>query len=300
MSRTRLRGIELAGTRVAVEVPSGLDWAWQGDRYEPFVRSPEGAEVYVGVRVGAAPELPSGAFVYQSATHRFEIAERGDDWLIAVHGPAGLERTAIFDDAFREGEVVLSPRAAEEGISPLAHPLDELMVLHRVTRAGGLVLRASMVLRDDRALVFLGAAQPADPGRRSFRKQAPQRLGGERVVLLPRLGFEGVRAIGCPWTRDPELARPFSARVDAVHSIQTAHAVFADRLDRDSALGELLDHAFAPIHDPRCAEVLFDAAAGLVDELPLLRLGLPEEKRVIPFTWGRSDAAVAFAPPFVG
>lgn len=299
MSRTRLRGIELAGSRVAIEVPAGLDWRWPGERYESFASSAEGAQVYVGVRVGSAPSVARRGFVYESQSHRFEVAERGDDWIVSIHGGDGLERTAVFNDAFSEGEVVLSPAAASLGVAPLAHPLDELLVLHRVVRAGGLVLRGSLVLNDERALAFLGTGAPAggESAPHYWRKADTQRIAGERLVVLPSL--EAVRTVGCPWIGIDGGARPFNARLDAVHSIRPSRAVFADRLDRDDAVGELLDHAVVPIHDPRCAERVFEAAAGLVDRVSLVRLGLPEEKRVIPFTWGRNDTALAFAPPFI-
>ena len=53
-----------------------------------------------------------------------------------------------------------------------------------------------------------------------------------------------------------------------------------------------MTHAVAPIHDPLCAARSFDAAAGLIERVPVVRLGLPEERRVVPITWGRSDAAL--------
>ncbi len=301
MTRTRLRGIELGGSRVAIEVTGSVDWSWTGSLYEPFVCAPEGADVYVGVRVGTAPEVPRDAFVYESQSHRFEVAERGEDWIVAVHGPDGLERTALFNDAFSEGEVILSPAAAARGVAPLDHPLDELLVLHRTVRAGGLVLRGSLVLREGRGLLFLGGRSPQDlepgPSRPSWRQPGAQQLGGQRFVLLPT--FAGVRAVGSPWTEGSGPYGRFSARLDALHSIQPARAVFADRLDRDASVAELMQHAVAPIHDPLCADRCFDAAVGIADQIPVVRLGLPEEKRVVPFTWGRSDTALAFAPPFI-
>jgi hypothetical protein len=295
MSRTRLRGVELAGTRIAVEVPTSIEGSWPAMRHEAFECSPEGADVYVAARVGKPLDVPLEAFVYESESHRFEIAERGEDWIVAVYGANGLERTALFDDAFSEGEVVVSDAAASDGVNPLEHPLDELLLLHRIVRAGGLVLRGSVVLRDDRALLFLGGARP--PGAPTPGRDRVTRLAGQRVVVLPAV--DDVRAVGSPWTGAIELPATFSARLDALHSIRAARAVFADRLDSDGALEEVLAHALAPIHDPYCADRCFEAAAGIIERVPVLRLGLPEEKRVVPFTWGRSDTALAFAPPFV-
>jgi hypothetical protein len=305
MARTRLRGIELAGSRIAIEVPSHLDWMWPDERYSAFTGSPEGAAVHVGVRVGEPAEVPPAGFVYESSTHRFEVAERGDGWVVAIHSCQGLERVAVFDDDFKQGEVTILPDAAARGVAPLAHPLDELIALHRVARKGGLIVRGSAVIRDDRALVFLGSSTPPsgsgggsrDTEATGWRRAGSQQLRGDRIVLIPEV--DGVRVLGSPWHSDEALSRPFNARLDALHVIQPARAVFADRLDLDDSISELLVHAFAPIHDDRCAERLFDAAADAVSHVPVLRLGLPEEKRVVPFTWGTSEASLAFAPPFV-
>ena len=287
--------MELAGTRIAVEVPANVEANWPGMRHEPFVCAPEGADVYVGVRTGTPPEAPRDAFVYQSGSHRFEVAERGEDWIVAVHGPGGLERTALFNDSFSEGEVILSECAAADGVTPLDHPLDELLLLHRTVRAGGLVLRGSVVLREDRALLFLGGTRA--PVAEPQPDRAVARLAGPRVVVLPTI--DGVRAVGSPWTRGVELPAVFSARLDALHSIRPSRAVFADRLERDAAVEEVLTHALAPIHDPLCADRCFEAAAGIIDRVPVVRLGMPDEKRVVPFTWGRNYTALAFVPPFV-
>ena len=309
MARTRLRGIQLAGSRIAVEVPSHLDWNWPHERYAAFTGSPEGAAVHVGVRVGKPSQAPPAGFVYESPTHRFEVAERADGWVVSIHSRQGLERVAVFDNDFTQGEVTLLPEAAARGVAPLAHPLDELVALHRIVRRGGLVVRGSAVIRDDRALVFLGSATPpseesgvssdtrSEAELNGWRRPGSQQLQGDRIVLLPEV--DGVRVVGSPWHHNEELSRPFNVRLDALHVIQPSRAVFADRLDRDDSVSELLSHSFAPIHDERCAERLFDAAADTVGHVPVLRLGLPEEKRVVPFTWGRSDAALAFAPPFI-
>lgn len=95
---------------------------------------------------------------------------------------------------------------------------------------------------------------------------------------------------GSPWHNREDLSRRFNARLDALHVIRSSRAVFADRLDPDDSVGELLRHAFAPIHDVRWAERLFDAAAWTVSHVPVLRPGLPEGRRLV------SSAGVAARP----
>ena len=195
---------------------------------------------------------------------------------------------------------MLTPAALERGIQPLAHPLDELLVLHRTVRAGGLVLQGSVVRRGDRALVFLGGQRPAGgspESRTSWRPVRSRHLRGQRIVVRPSI--EGIRVLALPTCSPDPLPAGRSARLDAIHAIRPSRAVFADRLGPDDAICELLESTFAPIHDPLCADRSFGAAADIIDRVPVVRLGLPDQEQVVPFTWGRAGAALAFAPPFV-
>jgi len=298
MARTRLRGIELGGSRVAIEVPASVEWNWPEARYEPFVCAPEEAQVYVGVRVGAAPAVPPDGVVYQSASHRFEVAERGDDWLVAVWGPDGLERTALFDAGFCEGEVILSPQAAASGIAPLEHPLAELLVLHRTVRAGGLVLRSSLVAEANRGLLFLGGTSPSAAEPQGLQSPSvTEALESRQLVVLQTP--EGVRAVGTPWTQCAGLSGRFTVHLNGIHSIRPARAVFADRLDRDDAVTELMEQAVAPIHDPLCAGRCFDAAAAIIERVPVVRLGLPQGERAPLAVGSACETELAFSPPFI-
>ena len=76
--------------------------------------------------------------------------------------------------------------------------------------------------------------------------------------------------------------------------------MYAERLANESAAGELLQHVYAPVHDPECTERLMEAASGVARLVPVMKLVLPEEDRVVPFTWGQRQAALAFSAPAIG
>ena len=218
--------------------------------------------------------------------------------MFAVHGESGFDRVARFDSRLEHGEVVVTPELAARGEHPLAHPLDELLVLHRIVREGGMILRGSAVVRDGRALVFIGReAGPEGPGQTGQHPGAEALpLLGSRVVLRRR-GDE-VRVFGAPWQASSVL-RLAGARLDAVHVIEEVPAVRASRLTPREACSELLARCFAPLHDPLFADQLCESAHGIAECIQVIRLGMPNEGRVVPFTWGRREAALAFSPPFL-
>ena len=304
MGRTRLRGFELGGVRLVVEVPPGFAWDWPERWPRELACPPHDPEVYVGVRVGATSSPHCDSIAYSSEGVSFEIGRAGQDWVVAVHGREPFERVAHFDDSFREGEVVISPRVLSLGASgpehPLQDPLADLIVMHRVVRTGGLVLQGSALVRNGSALVFLGAgAPPVDPpSPRPGAKLASQLLARDQVVL--RREGHGIRVYGTPWRTGAGVGAPISAPLEALYVMKSSHTrISARQLESEGALSELLSHAFAPVHDSGIAERQLETARGVVERIPLLTLDSPRpaQERVVSFAWGQRQAALGFAPP---
>jgi hypothetical protein len=302
MGRMRLRGIELAGIRVAVEAPAGAPWIERADGLEPYACSANEPDVYIGVRI-ADPFFPPGeSIVYSSRGRTFEVARRGDDWWIAVHGRERNERVVRFDTSVNEGEVTIHPRAASRISHPLCHPLDELLTVHATARSGGIVMRGTAVGRDGRALVFSG---PLPSGNTPALMPACVESGWRPVAsadiescVALRFDAAGIEVHGMPRIGSLSAEAPIRARLDAVHLIERSSAVYSFTLDPGEAAEELLRHFFVPVHDPELASRMAEGALKLVRSLPVTRLGLPEEDRLVPFTWGRRRTALAFAPPY--
>ncbi|MGH0035476.1 MAG: hypothetical protein ACQGVK_10680 [Myxococcota bacterium] len=304
MARTRLRGLDLAGLRMAVEVPGQLDW--RDPETEAFGAdcAPCDPDIYVGVRVGQAVGPLGETTLYASGRQTFEIGRDGSDWLISIHGRSPHERVARFDADFREGEVIVAPDHAAHllaaGGSPVAHPLDELLVLHRILRSGGLVLRGSLIEREGRALVFVGhrcavAQGPMAQGAAGWRRLDPMRAAGDRVVV--RFGERGPQVQTLPWTAAGLRVAAQRGDLDAIHLLERAEAVFTEPVLEEEAAGVILANAFAPVHDSEGAGRSGALAERLARCVPVVRMGMPAEERIVPFKWGQTEAALAFAPP---
>ena len=137
MGRSRRREIEIAGLHITVDLPRPLDSAEGfGDSGRVWPGVGEGS-LRLAARVGPEPESTSEGFCYDTPSHRLIVEERPDGWTVVIHRDGEFERWASFDRDLRAGEVVVSPRAAERGLSPIAHPLDELVRAVRVQKPEG-------------------------------------------------------------------------------------------------------------------------------------------------------------------
>lgn len=295
MARSRLRGIEIGGLRFAVEVPDSLAWSASGGAARHCAAPPKIADVHVAVRVGALPEVTAGGFLYRSGSHVFEVAEREEDWVVAIHGDAGLERVASFDRDFRQGEVVIASEAASRGVLPLAHPLDELLLLHRLVRSGGLMFRGELVTRGNRGLLVLGSSSPVEaPGACGARDSGDR----PRVLVVP--AAEGFHALACSWTGQGDSAGSRRVPLEAIHTTTAASAVSFARLDRDEAVEAVLSHAVMPFHDSIFPSAVFDAAAAITQAVTVVQLGFPRAPARRPVSWEHGDVRYAAAMPYGG
>ncbi len=295
MGRTRIKGLELAGVRMAIEVPSHFSWVGAGAGLGRFECSARDAQIHVGVRI-ATPRLPTGeTLFYETAGRRFEIGKDAGDWEMAVYDAHGrCERSAFFDSSLSQGEVTLSPEAAAQGRLPLDHPLDELLLLHRVVEQGCLVLRGSVVVREGEGMVFLSenGAQEMTHG-----------LAGnsQHLVIRPSRQVDGIkqpaRVHATPWGAGPPTASLASAPLSKIYVVRSGGTRPVESLGTSESVGEILQHAFAPLYDPEAADRLFNVVRDVSRQTPVVRMSRPELKHTVPLVWERSEATFGFSLP---
>jgi hypothetical protein len=292
MARTRLRGLQIAGVQIGIEVLEACPWRWPDDeiaRYECLPRDPE---VHVGVRFGDVDREPLTGECYALGAFTFEVARRGSDWRLGLSRGGRREQIASFDKDFRAGEVVLSRALASQAIYPLRGPLDEWIVLHRAVAAGGLCLNANATAQEGRATVQLGSGEVQSSARWSTPSTA---IFGRNTLLL-REAAGRVRVYRTPWGDAMDLRLPNEASVVDIRQVEPTPQPYRELLDLDDAAELLVTHAVVPL----CDEDLFDRvlrnAHRMAQSARVMRVG--ESLRApAPMAWQSPQLQSAFAPP---
>lgn len=295
MGRTLLRGICVAGIRIVIESPPALPWDLPEGPLTRFRVPAHDPDAVIGVRVGI-PEAPAQQSVhYDSEGGIFDVAREGDDWVFALRVRGELQRVARFDAAFRTGEVVVHPESfyAREAHYPLAYPLDELLVFHRLALQGNLLIHACGVVRDGRALLFTG---PSGAGKTTIARRMLE-VGGCSVLSDDRIAIradaDGFRVHGTPWHGDAPLSRADSARLAGIYAIHQTRTLAPLALSGVEAATAVLGNAFVPIHDRVAAARILELAEQLVNQVPITRLGCPNDASVVDYVWGHPARASA-------
>ena len=298
MGRTRLRGIELAGVRLAVESTSEFSWDWPQAGLGRLACAASEPDIHVGVSFGeiVSPRWDPVTYSFDGGT--FDVARVGEEWWVAVHAQGRrFERLARFDRDFRQGDVRLAAGMQRGLQHPLEGPLLEWLITHAVIERGGLILAGSAMLDSGAALALLstgphpvgspcegsawdGAAPILTPGPRFAVHRTADHF---RVHGLP--GFSGYG--------DSAVA----GKLRAIHVLDSAQEARLEPLAADEAVEAILCRACAPIHAPELTEKILTTASVLASRVPVTRMGLPQERPVVPFAWGCPETALGFAPP---
>jgi hypothetical protein len=284
MGRTKLRGIELAGVRIAIEAPSWCDWSWPASLRERgcLASSPD---VYLALRFAETPPVSAGASESESSAGVRELSRSAQGCVVAVDTGGPDQRLARFEAGFHYGEIEMSARSLARALCPIAHPLGEWIVAQRTLCEGGLVVWGSAATRGRRALVFLGDHAPRDLGSEG-------RVAAGWLVLRP--AADGVRVVA--------LGPGSGTGVAWVQGVHVADSMFSDGcapavLDSEAAAAELLRYTFSPLAAAEGADRSLEAASSLARRVSVIRTGLAAGARRFAWQRGRAEAALDASGP---
>lgn len=292
MARTRLRGVEIGGIQIGIEVPENCEWEWPDGPVADFQCLPRDPEVHVGLRVADVDSEDLGGECYAIGPWTFEVARIGSDWRLGLSIGGRRAQLASFDRDFEAGEVTVSREMAARRIYPLRGPLDEWIVLHRTVARGGLCLAGSALARDGQAIIRLGETDSR--ATQGWSSPSTSLLGRNAVLVREVRGQ--LRLFRTPWSRSLDPALGFEARVGEFEKIEEAEQPYVDLLDASHAAERLVTHAIVPLCDDRLLDRVLRNAQRIGRGARVIERGESLATEA-PMDWRSPQLQGAFAPP---
>jgi hypothetical protein len=198
-------------------------------------------------------ELPSAAPCFQSGGLWSAYEEAGGLSFYFQSAYLGCVpyKKAEFDLPFTRGRVLLLKRYFEPDLPvyPLEYPLDELLMIHRLSKGAGVELHACGVLAPDgvgRLFVGHSGAGKSTTSRLWLAHPGTRVLSDDRIILRRHNGQ--LRMYGTPWHGDAGLAAQASAVVDHVFLLEHGLRNEIVPLEKSRAAAELFTRTFVPYH----------------------------------------------------
>lgn len=266
--------IEIAGLRLALELPTASMTTRVLERYEGFLADPQQSDpdLELSFEIDAKAPCFHPVWVENPA-----VRSRGD-----------LMKAVIEGEGF-EGAVDWNQGRGRARIPDSLSHVDlfvRIALGGRLLREGDTLLHAAAVRRDGWGLVFAGPSGAGKSTIADLCRQAGLDVLADEMVVLRHRGA-GVRVYGTPFWSGIAGGVP----AGAIFLIEQAPAAEAASLPPDRALAEILAAGGAPLDLPAVQQAFFETVGGLLRRVPAYRLRFAKH----PGFWAAIDRLPEFA-----
>jgi hypothetical protein len=161
-------------------------------------------------------------------------------------------QAASFSEDWRDGRVILRRATFAERLPvyPLHYPLDELLMVHLLSRGLGIELHASgLETADGRGFLFVGQSGAGKTTMSRLWRGLPgvNIFSDERIIV--RADPLGVWMYGTPWHGDGYIAEPGRARLSRIFFLRHGPRNELRAVPATTAAARLFACGFTPFHD---------------------------------------------------
>ncbi len=180
-------------------------------------------------------------------------------------------KEAWFDPEYGTGRVLLSREYfdAERPVYPLEYPLDELLMIHRLSRGEGVEVHAVGISDEQgRGHLFLGhsGAGKSTTARLWINRPGVRILSDDRIILRASEGR--ICMYGTPWRGDAGIASPGSAHLSAIYLLEKGKSNEHCPLPPGRAAAELFARSFVTHHSEEGIRSTLDFLDRVASQVP--------------------------------
>jgi hypothetical protein len=278
--------LRIAGLVIRLDVqPGGPPLAVSGAAAS-FLVDRGSPDVDIAVQWGDLETTPGGRLVFESGgVWMLHQVEDRLSYTFTSPTLGGTYRHAIFDREFRRGLVTLdrSRFSGRPATYPLEYPLDELVVINRLTYEQGIEVHGcGIVDADGRGYLFAGQSGAGKSTMARFWAAAGATvLSDDRIVL--RVEGNEIRMHGTPWHGDAEYAEPLSAPLCSLLFLRQARTHALTPVLAAAAGALLFSCAFPVFHSADALARTLTVLERLVDALDVGVLDFAPTSDVVSF-----------------
>jgi hypothetical protein len=194
----------------------------------------------------------------------------------------------IVDPEFRKARLEMSSDfflSSGCDASPLEYPLDELLVMHRLTRERAVELHGTGIVRPNGiANLFVGhsGAGKSTTTRLWTNREPVEVLSDDRIIVRrDKSASHSMRMYGTPWHGEAMFASPNSATLTRIFVLEHGHGNVITRLTPFQAVAELFARSFVPFHRHEYVDCTLDFLQEVANTVPVYRYSFEPDQRAV-------------------
>ena len=160
--------------------------------------------------------------------------------------------------------------------APLEYPLDELLIMHRLTQEKAIELHSCGIVRPDgTGNLFVGhsGAGKSTTTRLWRAREEVEVLSDDRIIVRRDATNRRahIRMYGTPWHGEAAYASPGSAPLARIFILEHGRGNVLTRLSPSQAVAELFARSFVPFHRHEYVDSALEFLQEVVDAVPCYR-----------------------------
>jgi hypothetical protein len=209
------------------------------------------------------------------------------DFCAPVLGEQPYKRLVV-DRLFRRAVLQMNEKyfgGADYLPAPLDYPLDELLIMHRLTQEKAIELHSCGIVRlDGTGNLFVGhsGAGKSTTTRLWTAREDVEVLSDDRIIVRRDDKQEGgMRMYGTPWHGEAMYASPESAPLARILILEHGRGNVLTRLSPSQAVAELFARSFVPFHRHEYVDSALTFLQEVVDSVPCYRYSFEPDQRAV-------------------
>ena len=279
----------IGGVSVQIASDRSADVSF-GPSLAPFRASSDRSDI--DIRVEWLKRLPQnrGGQLFDSGSV-WRLYECGDRFQFEFTTPSlGEEpyKRFLIDQGFRSATLQMSEEAfSNPGVlaDPLDYPLDELLIMHRLTQEKAIELHGCGIVRADGVgNLFVGhsGAGKSTTTRLWTEREEVAVLSDDRIIVRRDTSCPtGIRMYGTPWHGEAMYASPESAQLGRILVLQHGHGNRLIPLTAGEAAAELFARSFVPFHRHEYVDSALEFLQELVEAVPVYCYEFEPDQRAV-------------------
>jgi hypothetical protein len=252
----------------------------------------------IRIQVEWAPSL--------APTQRRKIFDSGTTWRLHqsddgfqfdFRAPAfgeGPYKRLLADTCFSQATLQISEESfagCPFKVEPLGYPLDELLIMHRLTQEKAIELHGvGMVGPDGASNLFVGhsGAGKSTTARLWTSLHAVEILSDDRIIVREEKNETSdsseaaqIFMYGTPWHGEAHFALPQRAPLQRIFVLEHGHGNVITRLTRSQMVAELFARSFVPFHRHEYVDHALSFLERVADTVPCYRYSFEPDERAV-------------------
>jgi hypothetical protein len=267
-------GFSIGG--VSVEVGGSSSDVALAPSLRPFQFEAERSDIAVQVEWVRRLCPESGRPLFDSGAV-WQLYEDESGFRFDFSAPALGERPykrLLVDTHFRRATLQMNEAclAGLDAGSPLEYPLDELLIMHRLTQERAIELHScGIVTPGGTGNLFVGHSEAGKTTttRLWMEHEGTEVLSDDRIIVREHGGQ--MVMYGTPWHGEAAFASPASAPLKRIFILEQGLGNKLYRLSPLQAVSELFARSFVPFYEPKYVDAALDYLQALTESVPCYR-----------------------------